>query len=63
MSCFICGRGSCASWMHSEEEQEQYAPAIALFEKAADMRNAIREEIKEEEFEASPRYSGTRPNA
>lgn len=24
MSCKICGRGSCASWMHSCEQQEAH---------------------------------------
>ena len=25
MSCKICGRGSCASWMHSAEQQEAWS--------------------------------------
>lgn len=48
MSCHICGRGSCASWMHSIEEQERYAPAIELFEKAEELREKIRNEEAEE---------------
>lgn len=24
MGCKICGRGACASWMHSVEEQEEW---------------------------------------
>jgi len=24
MSCKICGRGACASWMHSAEEQAEF---------------------------------------
>lgn len=24
MSCKICGRGACASWMHSAEEQAEW---------------------------------------
>jgi transcription elongation factor Elf1 len=51
MSCHICGRSSCASWMHSLEEQERYASAIELFEKAEELREKIRNEEAEEEKE------------
>lgn len=44
MSCDICGRGSCASWMHSTEEQERYAEVIEAFERARDIRDRIRNE-------------------
>lgn len=33
MSCKICGRSSCASWMHSSEEQEQWSSLEDLSEK------------------------------
>lgn len=48
MSCHICGRGGCASWMHSLEEQERYAEVIELFEKAEELREKIRNEEREE---------------
>lgn len=47
--CEICGRGSCATWMHSAEEQERYAPAIEAFERARDIRDAIREAEDEDD--------------
>jgi hypothetical protein len=34
--------------MHSIEEQERYAPAIELFEKAEELREKIRNEEREE---------------
>lgn len=42
MACDICGSGSCTSWMHSAEEQEQYAEAIEAFERAREIRERIR---------------------
>lgn len=39
MSCKICGRGACASWMHNVEEQTEY-------ESVEDMdENQLRREI------------------
>lgn len=49
--CDICGRGSCCESFHSLEEQERYAPAIALFEKARELRYEIKHEIEEESKE------------
>ena len=43
MGCFICGRSSCCVSFHSLEEQEKYADAIELFEKAVEKRNEIRD--------------------
>lgn len=48
MSCFICGRASCATWMHSRDEQERYEDAIELFERAIELRNSIRDQEDEE---------------
>ena len=42
--CDICGRGSCAAWMHSAEEQERYADVIEAFDRARDLRDQIRAE-------------------
>ena len=50
MACDICGRGSCADWFHSIEEQERYAEAIEAFERAREIRERIR---SAEEAEAS----------
>jgi transcription elongation factor Elf1 len=47
MSCFICGRSSCTESFHSLEEQELYAPAIDLMERARDLRDKIREEERQ----------------
>ena len=30
MSCKICGRGSCASWMHSAEQQEAWSQVESM---------------------------------
>lgn len=49
MSCHICGKNSCADWMHSIEEQERYAPAIELFEKAEELREKISNEWSNED--------------
>ena len=48
MSCDICGRSSCANWMHSPEEQERFAKAIEAFEKAREIRQQIRDEERSE---------------
>lgn len=47
--CFICGRSSCCVSFHPIYEQEKYATAIELFEKAIAERNRIRNEAEEEE--------------
>jgi len=44
MSCFICGRGGCASWMHSSEEQEAFAPAEEAYDRFLDVREQCRQE-------------------
>lgn len=49
MSCHICGRSSCADWMHSIKEQEKFAPAIELFEKAEELRRQIASQEDDEE--------------
>ena len=49
MACDICGRGSCASWMHSEEEQNKYEKVITLFEKARELRQEVRDAEEQEE--------------
>lgn len=43
MSCDICGRGSCASWMHPATEQEQFADVIEAFERARELRNKVKD--------------------
>ncbi len=48
MSCDICGRGACANWMHSEEEQERFAKVIELFEKAREERQRVLDNDDEE---------------
>lgn len=49
--CDICGRGSCANWMHSLEEQERYEKVIEAFDKARDLREQLQAEIADEEGE------------
>ena len=46
--CFICGRSSCCESFHTIQEQERFAPAIELYEKAIELREKIRNEINEE---------------
>lgn len=46
MSCDICGRGACANWMHSNEEQKQYEKVIEAFDKARSLRDEVCEQIK-----------------
>ena len=50
--CDICGRGSCANWMHSQEEQERYEKVIEAFDRARELRKQVRNDIEEEEREA-----------
>lgn len=47
--CFICGRSSCCESFHTVEEQERFAPAIELYEKAIELREKIRNETSEDE--------------
>ena len=47
--CDICGRGSCASWMHSSKEQKRYEKVIDAFEKARDLREQVRSEAESED--------------
>ena len=47
--CFICGRSSCCESFHSIKEQEKYAPAIELYERAIELRDKIRNEPNNEE--------------
>lgn len=54
MACLICDRSSCTESFHSSEEQERFAPAIELFEKARELRAQIRNEIEEEQQEEEP---------
>lgn len=49
MSCDICGRGACAAWMHSFEEQERYSKVIEIFEHARELRDEIRNSDSEME--------------
>jgi len=49
--CDICGRSSCATWMHSIEEQEKYSKVIELFEEARELRDEIRESDNSNESE------------
>lgn len=46
MSCDICGRGACANWMHSEEEQKQYENVIDAFNHARALRDEVRGQIE-----------------
>jgi len=46
--CDICGSSSCASWMHSAEEQARYEKVIEAFDRA----RALREEVRNAEKEA-----------
>lgn len=46
--CDICGRGACAAWMHPEDEQKRYEKVIEAFERARDLRDAVRESDAEE---------------
>ena len=51
MSCSICNRSSCASWMHSAEERERYSEVIELEEQIQELRNRIAEKVEEIEAE------------
>ena len=46
MSCDICGRGACANWFHSLEEQEEYAPVIEAANRMREERRRVHEEGK-----------------
>jgi hypothetical protein len=45
--CFICGRSSCCESFHSLEEQERFAPAIELKDRAIELRDKIRAEMED----------------
>ena len=50
MSCKICGRGACASWMHSISAQEKYEERESMSDDVDELRCEIqdlRDEIKE----------------
>lgn len=48
MSCDICGRGACANWMHSADEQKRYEKVIDAFDRARELRDEVREaEVQE----------------
>ena len=49
MSCDICGRSSCAAWMHSLEEQERFENVIEAFDRARALRDQLSAEIDCEE--------------
>ena len=53
MSCDICGRGSCCSSFHTQEEQDRYSKVIEAFDKARELRRRVREEVEEEERETA----------
>ena len=43
MSCKICGREGCASWMHSKEAQEKYDERQTM----SDDVDALRREVQD----------------
>ena len=43
MSCKICGRGSCASWMHSLEQQEAYEQRQSMSDDVETLRIQLQE--------------------
>lgn len=48
MSCKICGRGACASWMHSAEEQEEWESVDGMDDRQLKVEVIdLRREIKE----------------
>lgn len=49
--CDICGRNSCAPWMHSSEEQKRYEKVIDAFERARDLRRQVRDETVLEDIQ------------
>lgn len=54
MGCAICGRNSCAAWMHSAEEREQHEELCQLDD--ADLRRMVvdlRAEIEDLKHEIS----------
>lgn len=48
MSCDICGRGSCASWFHSGEEQQRFENVIELFDRARELRTETHKNLDDE---------------
>ena len=53
MPCIVCRRASCASWLHSREEQDRYSDVIEMEEKIAELRRKIKERQQEIESEDS----------
>ena len=47
MSCKICKRGACASWMHSIEDQERYEERENMTDDVDSLRREI-QELREE---------------
>ena len=47
--CDICGRRSCANWMHSLEEQSRYEEVIEAFDRARALRQEVRNQEETEE--------------
>jgi hypothetical protein len=43
MSCKICGRGACASWMHSISEQEKYDEHESVTDDVDKLRREVQE--------------------
>lgn len=53
MSCDICGRGSCIPSFHSLDEMERYEKVIAAFDRAREMRDALRQRMRDEAEEST----------
>ncbi len=47
MGCKICGRGACASWMHSIDEQERYEERQSMSSDVDDLRREIQSQKDE----------------
>lgn len=41
MSCDICGRSSCAAWLHPLDEQSAFESVIEAFERARELREEL----------------------
>jgi hypothetical protein len=48
MSCDICGRGSCASWFHSCDQQIKFEKVIEAFDRARELRSTVNKQLDEE---------------
>lgn len=51
--CDICGRGSCANWMHSAEQQRRYEKVIDAFDRARELREQVRADEAAEEADSA----------